>query len=409
MTSDQQRQVDFKQRAVDAGTAFSPTSPIDVRALFAGRDEQIRMIVDAINQKGQHAILFGERGVGKTSLANVFPSYLSGPQPILAPRINCDATDGFDSVWRKVFDTVQMSRPVNRAGFGPTAEQMSFRLSESIGDATITPDRARRELVHLGALASTIIIIDEFDRLPASVRRPFADLIKSLSDHAVAATIILVGVADSVEQLIEEHHSVERALVQVPMPRMSAKEIEEILDKGTAKLGMRIDPIGKARIRKTAQGLPHYAHLLGLHAARVALDAQRLMITQADVTAAMKKAVTGAQASVRSAYEVAVRSSQKANLFESVLLACAMTPANDLGFFAAKDVREPLGRITGKKCDVPVFAQHLNEFADGKRGDVLVKEGTARLFRYRFKSPLMQPFVILRGIEAGRITPEALD
>src|SRR4051794_2220262 len=86
------------------GRVFRPTAPIDERSLFAGRTEQTNALLRAVSQKGQHAILFGERGVGKTSLANVLSSFLGEPtgSGILAPRINCDGLDTFATVWRKV-------------------------------------------------------------------------------------------------------------------------------------------------------------------------------------------------------------------------------------------------------------------------------------------------------------------
>src|SRR5262245_47987345 len=95
----------------EVGRVFTPTAPIDERSLFAGRDSQVRRVVDAINQKGQHAIIFGERGVGKTSLANVLSSFLSGQADIiLAPRVNCDSDDTFDSVWTKVFEHIETTK-----------------------------------------------------------------------------------------------------------------------------------------------------------------------------------------------------------------------------------------------------------------------------------------------------------
>jgi ABC-type lipoprotein export system ATPase subunit len=45
--------------------------------LLAGRDKQIALVIDAVNQKGQHVIICGERGVGKTSLFNVLKSFLA--------------------------------------------------------------------------------------------------------------------------------------------------------------------------------------------------------------------------------------------------------------------------------------------------------------------------------------------
>ena len=104
-----------------------------------------------------------------------------------------------------------------------------------------------------------------------------------------------------------------------------------------------------------------------------------------------------------------VGSPRKESLFADVILACALAETNELGFFAASDVREPIRQVTGKKYEIPSFAQHLNEFCDSKRGPILQKDGIRRLFRYRFLNPLLQPFVIMRGLDEGRITASALD
>ena len=193
-----------------------------------------------------------------------------------------------------------------------------------------------------------VIIIDEFDRLKTAPRRAFADTIKNLSDHAVSATLVLVGVADSVDQLIHEHQSVERALVQVRMPRMSQGEIEQIIQTGLSRLGMSIHGEALERICTLSQGLPHYTHLVSLHATRVALDAHNMTISDSAVDSAIERALKNAQQSVRSAWHEAIRSSRKDNLFADVLLSCAVAETNELGFFAAQDVREPMRRITGK-------------------------------------------------------------
>ena len=47
--------------------------------------------MDAANQAGQHAIIYGERGVGKTSLANVISHFLQPftSETIISARVNC--------------------------------------------------------------------------------------------------------------------------------------------------------------------------------------------------------------------------------------------------------------------------------------------------------------------------------
>ena len=399
---------DWENRTFEASRAFTPRSPIDEKSLFAGREEQRRQIVDVINQKGEHAILFGERGVGKTSLANVLGELLGRPGSITAPRINCDYGDTFESIWRKGFDEVELVRSIQPIGFNPTITDKSYSAAELLGDE-VSPDSVRRALTRLATGVLPIFIIDEFDRLRQEPRRAFADTIKNLSDHAVNATVIIVGVADSVGQLIEEHQSVERALRQIQMPRMSAEEIDQIITNGLDRLQMTIDGDALTRISKLAQGMPHYAHLLGLNASRVALDSRQNHVTTVTVERAIDTALLGTYQSVREDYDRAVRSNRKENLFGDVLLSCAITKKNELGFFAAQDVRGRLRAITGKEYEIPSFAQHLNEFSDPKGRNVLQKAGSTRRFRYRFLSPLLQPFIIMQGLKNHRVTMDMID
>ena len=57
--------------AAEAAKVFRPRTPITSKELFAGRWNELKAVADAVNQPGLHAVIYGERGVGKTSLANV--------------------------------------------------------------------------------------------------------------------------------------------------------------------------------------------------------------------------------------------------------------------------------------------------------------------------------------------------
>jgi Cdc6-like AAA superfamily ATPase len=408
VSTEAEAQRTWEQKSFDAARYFTPTTPVDERSLFAGRTDQVGRIIDVIHQRGLHAILYGERGVGKTSLMNVLSSFLSVPS-IIAPRVNCDSSDTYASVWRKAFELVALNRP-KAAGAGFTAEKTieNFTSAEFLSQE-VSPNSVRNVLIELSKIAPTIFIIDEFDRLGQEPRRAFADTIKTLSDHAVNATVVLVGVADSVEQLIAEHQSVERALAQIQMPRMSSDEIKQIVINGATNLEMTVSQGTLKQIAKLAQGLPHYAHLLGLHTVRESIAARSNEVTAAEVRKAIEKSISNANQSIRTSYETAIRSARKDNLFADVLLSCALAETTDLGYFAAQDVREPMRKITGKDYEIPSFAQHLNDFCDPKRGPILQKTGSPRLYRYRFINPLFQPFVIMQGIQKNRIESTILE
>ena len=64
-------------RAIALGSAFTPAAPVDDQSLFAGRVDQLMTCSMAMGQHGVHIGVYGERGVGKTSLANILPKVVN--------------------------------------------------------------------------------------------------------------------------------------------------------------------------------------------------------------------------------------------------------------------------------------------------------------------------------------------
>lgn len=347
-------------------------------------------MASAVTHRGQHVGLYGERGVGKTSLANVLAELFAAPDlpEFQSAIINCNTDDTFDSLWRNVFRDL---------GISPNEEDGSPHK--------LSPEDIRFEIARLDPPA--LIVIDELDRLEDDPSLTLiADAIKTLSDHIVPSTLVLVGVARSIGDLIGEHESIARALVQVEMPRMSKAELREILDKGCAQAGLTIDDDAADKISSLSEGLPHYTHLLALHAGQGVVQEDRSRITRGDVDAAIPGAVS--KHTIQSDYLRATRSPRSDNLFPQVLLACAMAPKNQLGYFTAGAIREPLKVIAERYLDIPAFARHLKQFLQPERGSVLQREGEPRRFFYRFSDPIMQPYVILNGLAEGLITDDQL-
>lgn len=333
--------------------------------------------------RGQHVGLYGERGVGKTSLATVLAEYFgdTGVEPGLsAVVVNCSTEDSFSTVWRNIF--------------------IELGIDDS---GPISPELVRRRLQEFDRPA--LVVVDELDRLENDdALTALADTVKTLSDHAVSSTLVLVGVARSIGELVGEHASIVRALVQIEMPRMTRDELAEILITGCERAGLQ--PKGEAidEITALSEGLPHYTHLLGLHAGQSAVQNDRTDVTLNDVRVAIPKAV--ARHTILSDYQQATRSARKDALFSEVLLACALAPKNQLGFFTSGSIRDPLEVIAGRRIEIPAFSNHLSQFLEPERGGVLQREGSSRRYFYRFSDPIFQPYVVLNGLSEGRVTQE---
>jgi ABC-type branched-subunit amino acid transport system ATPase component len=104
--------------SIQTGVVFTPGAPISERELFIGRTEQVEKVTDAVYQRGYHAIVYGERGVGKTSLANVICTFLANRQAFVISRTNCDISDTYSSLWAKAFKDIEVAKRQPNIGFG---------------------------------------------------------------------------------------------------------------------------------------------------------------------------------------------------------------------------------------------------------------------------------------------------
>lgn len=412
MAEDAVTQADLTRMQAQLTTVFTPGAPVAERELLAGRIPEIRETIRAVSQQGLHAAIFGERGVGKTSLARFIHeiwSDISRDLNVIAARVPCDSTDDFQSIWKEAAIEIRLSfeKRGDDVSAIPGSKAFAAALDElELGNAT--PGLVRRALDLDGYMF--IVVVDEYDRLPeGDTSRLMADTIKTLSDQLVVATIIIVGVAETVDGLFEEHESINRSLVQILIPRMTPTELEEIVQTRLGRLGMTIPPDVSARIASLCSGLPNYAHLLGLHTGLEAVGAKRTALRLTDFGNGLGSAIDTMKQTLGNDYYLATRSTQKSARYHEVLLACALTRPDERGYFAPRDVRDPLGKLRGKPVEITDFMRHLREFIDETRGRIIQKsksDGTRPM--YRFKDPLMQPYVVLRGINETTIPNELL-
>jgi hypothetical protein len=383
---------DFKMRRYDARTYFTPAAPIRESELFSGRSSSVTKIIEAVLEPGRHIILYGEMGVGKTSITGLISSFIANLNDrIKLTRIQADPTDDFSSLWRKLFKEIVI-RDNND----------NVSLLSKYYEKDIFPDDVRRELeLNYKASDIPIIVIDEYDKVSSpDINLKMANTIKSLSDFGISATIIVVGVAENISELIGEHLSIQRCLEQITLPRMDNFERHEVLNKILPKLGMTIEDEAAQEIARLSHGLPSYIHSLGLHSTLIACDRHSMIISLDDVRQAIKMVIEKSSETLSSNYAKATYSNRSESLYSEVLLACALAKANERGYFSPNAVCEPLTSILGKEelVKLALLQPHLKKFTSDEAHHILVKIGKERQYQFRFRDPMMQPYVIMRGL-----------
>jgi hypothetical protein len=111
------------QRIAEANQVFTPGYPIHQQNLFSGRSDQLQRALETLSQSGRHPVIFGQRGVGKTSLANILGQVLQG---LLSVKISCDGSDTFATIWNRVLHTASISFKQHALGFSAFVPLMSL-------------------------------------------------------------------------------------------------------------------------------------------------------------------------------------------------------------------------------------------------------------------------------------------
>jgi hypothetical protein len=112
--------------------------------------------------------------------------------------------------------------------------------------------------------------------------------------------------------------------------------------------------------------------------------------------------------STTTAYVMASKSTQPGHMYREVLLACALAPTDELGYFSSADLKKPMAAITGNTERASGFTRHLREFANDKRGALLKSSGPRPMVRYRFSSPLMRPYIVMKAFADKQLTRDAV-
>jgi Cdc6-like AAA superfamily ATPase len=381
---------------------FTPSAPVTTRDLFAGRAIQLLQCMDVIAERGRHGIIYGEPGVGKTSISQVIrllvPVRTSSVRYI---RKAAFSSDTFSSIWLDVFREIKFSirdEDVNR----------EYSVSDLYADG-VKPSDVVRELSLFSENDVPIIVIDEFNLVrDEDASRLMAETIKALSDAGVKATVFVVGISDSVGELIEGHQSITRCTEEILMPRMQPDEMRDVIEGRLRTLGMSIHGDAKWKIINLTKGLPAFAHSMGKEAALSAIRRKVLKVTEEDVDISIDYVVNSNQNSLKTDYQTATHSNQARAKYKEILTACAQAQSNEVGYFTPKQVEEPLSAILGKAVTVEFFNRNLKEFTEDRRGKVLHRHGDPRIFRYRFENPAMQPFIIMKGVRDGILGQDAM-
>jgi Cdc6-like AAA superfamily ATPase len=398
--------LDRERRIAASGirNIFTPHQPIHSVELFFGRQEQVQKLIEHINTPGQHALLYGDRGVGKSSLANVAAHLLlAGLVQGELYLKRCDSSTRFEDVIREPLLTVgidldlsEMSQVERKGGKASLKTPLFEAGVDGAKEATgkykrwagrIAPSDAASAL----SSARGLLLVDEADALATKEdKQKLAELIKLLSDAASSFKVLVVGIAETGQELTGSHPSVQRCLKETKLGRMTNTELSAIVTGGAekAQLSFAADAVGS--IVNLSAGYPHFTHLLALKCAEQAIAEGRRSITKEDLRNALSLAVQDAEGTLRRVYDAAVRS-YGTDKYRQILEAAVRINANE---FSAESLREAILAHSGELITQNALNNYLRKLVSD--GPTTVLRRTAKGV-YMFNDPRMPSYIRMAG------------
>lgn len=373
---------------------FSPTSPIKKQDLFFGRKSQLENVCDAINEEGQHAILFGERGVGKTSLGNIMATQLTNVFPV---KVTCTRDDDFKSLWLRALQRVPIAKTTKGIGFNEPQITKYTGLARQIKNYEFLSPASIEFALTPVLNSKMLFVFDEFDNIKKNrTREQFADLMKSMSDNCEKITVVIIGISDNVVNLIGNHKSLERCLKQIKMPRMKPEELGSIIDNGLSALDLKIEKEVRKKIIDFSAGYPHYTHLLCKYGCKEVINDNKNIFLKRHLNKAINLSIDNVQEQIKDAYRKATFSSAQKSQWEDVIKACAISAADEYSCFTIKTVIKNFSQLSGKPKEKINITYNLGRLCRDERGAILEKISINGNVKYRFMNPLSKAFVVLK-------------
>jgi uncharacterized protein len=385
---------------VKLGKILSASTPIHSIEHLKGRDKELDTIKKSLYAPGRHIFIFGDRGVGKSSLgqtaaiqyqsSDASPIFVSGSPNdtfntvianIVSQAINRSRTES-------VKITESLSVELHGIKYSEGHEKSGIDIASairSVGDAV-------ELLTQVAAKHSDkpIVVVDEFDAIgDAGERNKFAALLKQLGDRNVNLKFIFTGIGKSLDELLGAHQSAYRQLEAVELPRLGWDARREIVKSAVESCGISLNDDVNWKIAMVSDGFPYYIHLVTEKILWAAYSDEEMVVDIGfdHFRQGLADAIISTAPELKRPYEKAVLHREQE--FEDVVWATAdhddlLRSLNDMyDSYKVIVCKRKDGRLA---IDRTKFATQVRKLKDVKYGAVLQQEeGRAGWYSYREK------------------------
>lgn len=355
-------------------------------------------IEKALFAPGRHIFIYGDRGVGKSSLAATAASqYQSADSDYI--DVSCSPEATLSSVVANIaYQATSTSRLVDSkvqksisgelkyfkfSGTTFTAQKDLSKEIKSLLDAV----EVLREVTKIHS-EKPIVVIDEFDRLDSDVEKTkFADLVKHLGDKRIGIKFIFTGVGKTLDHVLGSHASAIRQFETIELPKLNWEARWVILLQAAAEFGIEVPKDIYVRVAAVSDGYPYYVHLMTEKMLWKAFEDQRTITKLGwdHYNSGLQDAIASISAELKRPYELAIN--QRSEDYEEVLWS---TADSEWLQRYVKDMYASYEYVMKQFPDKTVltyqlYSSRIRALKKPTCGGILVPESKSGLYSYREK------------------------
>lgn len=394
---------------------LTPSKEINTPDRLFGREKHLQNIYRALNSQGRQIFIYGDRGVGKTSLA-VTAAKLHTHEGESAVYVPCGETTSFADVIQAIGNstsdvTKRLEQSRRTLGLNVGASNLGSLGGSIIKEPNAPipgPNNINDALDILRYVDSkrkgqTIIVIDEFDRIKDPKEQAlFSELIKNIPTIDLNVRFIFCGIGQNVDDLLGAHPSSGRYFEAIELEKLRHNFLWDIILSVAKEANVEIHDGMLKRISIISDGFPHYVHLIGECMFWAMQDSVEEIheCNQEHYEAGIRGALQKAEPSLRLDYQKATEKTKNKTQYEETLWAFAdrsdsrrqVTEIYERSYLRIMDARQR------KPLEKSVFNNRLLAMRENSHGKILVGHGSGW---FSFRANVLRGYIRLKAEVEG--------
>jgi Cdc6-like AAA superfamily ATPase len=413
--------VDQEKLGEVLGRHLTPSAHISTPERLFGRGKKLTQIHRAFASSGRHVFIYGDRGVGKTSLAmtaaHLHQSTAEEPVYVL-----CSESSTFSELIYAVGINAlplkeRMEAPSGGAALGASFAGFGAQYKAGEGaravfqppqDINAATDIIR--YINTRRNGTTVVVIDELERLKSDPDKiKIAEFINSISSVQNQTKFILSGIGHTVEDLLGAHPSATRKLETIKLDPIPHNELWAIVSTVATELGVVVSQKHLTRSSILSDGFPHYVHLIAesLFWAMFEDGSGSQTTTDHHFREAVKGALERTEVEHKAAYRKATEKLKNTKEYEMALWALAdkTESRRQLEAIYEESYKRIDKRLSGERMDRNQLNHRLLRLKTESHGGVVVGYGSGW---FAFRESIMRGYVRLVAEDKGVPLAEGL-